>query len=99
MLRFAVDFHHPIAIRYPRGAAYEGMQQFRAPIEYGKSEVLYEEEDIAIIFVGTYGRAGRQCASKPERDRVQLQPHQCPVCQAAGYAAFGRACKRTIFCL
>lgn len=52
MLRFAVDFPYPIAIRYPRGAAYEGMRQFRAPIEYGKSEVLYEEEDIAVIFVG-----------------------------------------------
>lgn len=52
MLRFAVDFRYPIAIRYPRGAAYEGMRQFRAPIEYGKSEVIYEEEDIAIIFVG-----------------------------------------------
>lgn len=52
MLRFAVDFRHPIAIRYPRGAAYEGMRQFRAPVEYGKSEVIYEEEDIAIIFVG-----------------------------------------------
>ena len=52
MLRFAVDFRHPIAIRYPRGAAYEGMRQFRAPIEYGKSEVIYEEEDIAVIFVG-----------------------------------------------
>ena len=52
MLRFAMDFRHPIAVRYPRGAAYEGMRQFRAPIEYGKSEVLYEEEDIAVIFVG-----------------------------------------------
>ena len=52
MLRFAVDFRHPIAVRYPRGAAYEGMRQFRASIEYGKSEVLYEEEDIAVIFVG-----------------------------------------------
>ena len=52
MLRFAVDFRHPIAVRYPRGAAYEGMRQFRAPIEYGKSEVLYEEENIAVIFVG-----------------------------------------------
>ena len=52
MLRFAVDFRHPIAVRYPRGAAYEGMRQFRAPIEYGKSEVLYEEKDIAVIFVG-----------------------------------------------
>lgn len=52
MLRFAVDFQYPIALRYPRGTAYEGMRQFRAPVEYGKSEVLYEEEDIAVIFVG-----------------------------------------------
>ena len=52
MLRFAVDFRHPIAVRYPRGAAYEGMRQFRAPVEYGKSEVLYEEKDIAVFFVG-----------------------------------------------
>lgn len=52
MLRFAVDFQYPIAIRYPRGSAYEGMREFRAPVEYGKSEVLYEEEDIAVIFVG-----------------------------------------------
>ena len=52
MLRFAVDFRYPIAIRYPRGSAYEGMREFRAPVKYGKSEILYEEEDIAIIFVG-----------------------------------------------
>ena len=52
MLRYAVDFPYPIAIRYPRGSAYEGMKNFRAPIEYGKSELLYEEEDIVVIFVG-----------------------------------------------
>lgn len=52
MIRFAVDFEYPIALRYPRGTAYEGLKEFRAPIEYGKSEVLYEEEDIAVIFVG-----------------------------------------------
>ena len=53
MLRFAVDFQYPIAIRYPRGSAYEGMRDFRAPIEYGKSEILYEEEDIAGIETGS----------------------------------------------
>ena len=41
-----------IAVRYPRGEAYEGMKQFRSPICYGKSELLYEEEKIVIIFVG-----------------------------------------------
>ena len=52
MLRFAVDFQYPIAIRYPRGSADEGMKNFRAPVEYGKRELLSEEEDIAVIFVG-----------------------------------------------
>ena len=52
MIRFAVDFQYPIAVRYPRGGAYEGLREFRAPVEYGKSEILYEEEDIAVIFVG-----------------------------------------------
>lgn len=52
MIRFAIDFGCPIALRYPRGDAYEGLKEFRAPVQYGKSEVLYEEEDIAIFFVG-----------------------------------------------
>ncbi len=52
MVRFAVDFPYPIALRYPRGAAYEGMRQFRAPIEYGKSELLFREKEIAVLFVG-----------------------------------------------
>lgn len=52
MLRYAVNFPHPIALRYPRGDAYEGMKEFRAPIEYGKSEVIYDEKDIAVMFVG-----------------------------------------------
>lgn len=52
MVRFGVEFDYPIALRYPRGEAYEGMREFRSPIEYGKSELLYEEESIAILFVG-----------------------------------------------
>ncbi len=52
MLRFAVQFKGPIAIRYPRGTAYDGYEQYRAPICYGKSETIYEEEGIALISVG-----------------------------------------------
>ncbi len=53
MLKFAVEFDGPIALRYPRGEAYDGLKDFRKPIEYGKSEVLYEEEDIALLAVGS----------------------------------------------
>ena len=52
MLRFAVKYDGPIALRYPRGTAYDGLQEFRTPIEYGKSEMIYEESDIAILSVG-----------------------------------------------
>lgn len=52
MVRFAVEYDGPIALRYPRGTACEGCQECRAPIEYGKSEWIYEEEDIAILSVG-----------------------------------------------
>ena len=53
MLRFALlDWHGPATIRYPRGEAYDGLRQFRAPIRYGTSEILYDEKDIAIISVG-----------------------------------------------
>ncbi len=53
MIKYAVDFAHPIAVRYPRGEAYDGLKEFRAPIVYGKSEVLYEESEIALIAVGS----------------------------------------------
>lgn len=53
MLRFAFDYDGPIAIRYPRGDAYDGLKEFRAPIALGKSEVLYDETDIALLAYGS----------------------------------------------
>ncbi len=53
MLKFAVRFDGPIALRYPRGEAYDGLKEFRKAIAYGKSEMIYEEEDIAILAVGS----------------------------------------------
>lgn len=52
-LRFSAEFEGPLAIRYPRGTASRKMKSFRAPIVYGKSEILYEEEEIALFAVGT----------------------------------------------
>lgn len=52
MIRFATEYQGPIALRYPRGAAFDGLKEFRTAIELGKSEVIYEESDIAIFSVG-----------------------------------------------
>ncbi|MEG2451738.1 MAG: 1-deoxy-D-xylulose-5-phosphate synthase [Clostridium sp.] len=53
MLIFGIDYEGPMAIRYPRGQAYRGLKEFLAPIEYKKSEILYEEERIALLAVGS----------------------------------------------
>lgn len=53
MLKFAVDFYAPIAIRYPRGEAYDGLKEYRAPIIYGKSEIIFDEADIALVAAGS----------------------------------------------
>ena len=52
MMKFAVKFGAPIAVRYPRGEAYDGLSEFREPLEYGKSEMIFDEKEIALLAVG-----------------------------------------------
>ena len=52
MMKFAVHFSGPIALRYPRGEAYTGLEDHREPIRYGKAEVLEEGKEIALLAVG-----------------------------------------------
>lgn len=53
MLRFAIGYTGgPVAIRYPRGTAYDGYKMFRQRVRYGQAEIIFDEEDIAIISVG-----------------------------------------------
>ena len=53
MLKYAVESGVPIAIRYPRGQAYDGLKEFRDPVKMGVSEIIYEEKDIALLAVGS----------------------------------------------
>ena len=53
MFKYAVKFKHPIAIRYPRGLAYDGLAEYRKPIIHGQSEIIFEESDIALVAVGS----------------------------------------------
>lgn len=50
---FAADFNGPLAIRYGRGEAYCGLEEFNEPIVYGKSEYIYREKDIALLAAGS----------------------------------------------
>ena len=53
MLAFAVSFDGPIAIRYPRGSAHQGLQEYQAPVEYGRSEIIRKGKKIAVLGVGS----------------------------------------------
>ena len=53
MLKFALTMDSPVSVRYPRGVAYSGLEDYRRPIELGKSEIIYEEEDIALFAIGS----------------------------------------------
>ncbi len=52
MLRYAVNFDGPIAVRYPRGSAYEGLKEYHQKLELGKAEKIYEGDQIALFAIG-----------------------------------------------
>ena len=77
MLEFGVKFNAPLAIRYPRGQAYRGLEEFRAPIEYGKAEMLYEESDIALFALGSMVSTGEHV-----REKLKAKGHACTLVNA-----------------
>lgn len=52
MMEFAVSYDGPVAIKYPRGDAYKGLHEYSAPIELGKSEVIFRGSRVAILACG-----------------------------------------------
>ena len=68
MLKFAVKYDGPVAIRYPRGEAYDGLEEFRAPIVKGCSEILYKGEKTAILSVGSMVKTGEEVYRRLKED-------------------------------
>lgn len=60
MLKFAIRQNSPVAIRYPRGEAYDGLEDKRAPIEMGRSELLYQGSEIALLAVGSMVKVAQE---------------------------------------
>lgn len=77
MLEFGAKFDGPLAIRYPRGEAYRGLLEFMAPVEYGKSEMLYEEEGIALFALGSMVSTGEHV-----REKLKSKGYACTLVNA-----------------
>lgn len=71
MIKFAVDYDGPIAVRYPRGEAYTGLKEFRAPICLGKSEVIHEGSCVALLAVGSMVKMAEE-VQKQLKERMDM---------------------------
>lgn len=63
MIKFAVDFDGPIAVRYPRGEAYDELQEQRDPIVLGRAETICEGDgSAALLAVGSMVKTAMETA-------------------------------------
>lgn len=85
-LKFAVHYDGPFAVRYPRGEAYRGLKEFRAPIEYGKGEMIFEEKDIALLAVGSMVSTGEHV-----RDKLKAEGWNCTLANGRFVKPFDEA--------
>lgn len=72
MLDFAIKYDGPIAIRYPRGAAYLGLSDHQEEIVYGKSEVLQKGSKVALLTVGAMTELGARAAENLKAQGVEI---------------------------
>lgn len=71
MIKFAVNYDGPIAVRYPRGETYTGLKEFRAPICLGKSEVIHEGSRVALLAVGSMVKMAEE-VQKQLKERMDM---------------------------
>ena len=74
MLKYAIGFNRPIAIRYPRGTAYDGLEDFRSSIRYGKGEIIYDDapkNGICLIAVGSMVKTAIEVREKLLKEKIR----------------------------
>lgn len=76
-LEFAMKYEGPIAIRYPRGEAYRGLKEFDSEICYGKGEILYEGQEIALLAVGSMVSTAEHV-----REKLMTEGYSCTLANA-----------------
>ncbi len=73
MLRTAIDFNGPVAIRYPRGSGVGvGLENPLEVMEIGKSEVLKEGKDVLILAVGPLVYKALEAANELEKKKISV---------------------------
>ena len=71
MFKYALSLEGPVAIRYPRGAAFQGLCHCTEPIAYGKSEWINRGEDIALLAVGNMVEVALEVSEQLREEGVE----------------------------
>lgn len=77
MMKFALAAEVPIAVRYPRGEAYAGLREYRAPVEMGKAELIYAEGEICLLAVGSMVKTAEEV-----RELLKADGYKCSIINA-----------------
>ncbi len=72
MLRYGLELDRPAAIRYPRGAAWQGLEEYRQPIVLGKGEWILRGQDILILAVGNMVQTGLEICRSLQEEGYQI---------------------------
>lgn len=71
-LEFAFQYPGPIAIRYPRGESYQGLEEYQAPVEFRRGELISEGEGIALLAVGSMVSTAEHIRDKLKEEGYDL---------------------------
>lgn len=71
-LEFSFQYPGPIAIRYPRGESYQGLEEYQAPVEFRRGELISEGEGIALLAVGSMVSTAEHIRDKLKEEGYDL---------------------------
>lgn len=73
MMKFAVHFDGPVAVRYPRGEACTEYREQREPIALGRAEILKKGGRVALLAVGAMVPEAVEAAERlEEREQIKV---------------------------
>lgn len=93
MLEYAFKQDGPVAIRYPRGTTYQGLKEYRAPIETGKGEIIVHDRGILLLAVGNMVETAMQV-----RECLVKEGYHVSVVNVRFVSPFDYQCLRAMVC-
>lgn len=71
MLLYAFNLEGPVAVRYPRGVAYNGLSNYTEPLQYGEGEWIYKGREVAILSVGNMIGTALEVVERLEKEGLE----------------------------